>query len=169
MAAALAFGVLLGLATAAKFYPFLLMGPLLVLCWRAGRWQEFGNALMGAVGAWLVVNLPVMYLAPEGWAKFYSFSQTRGIDFGSVFLFVSTWWKVPISYQTANAWALVLMVLVCGGMAALALTAPRRPLRPTGLPDRRGLHPHQQGLLAPVRAVADSPGRAGPPRVGGTS
>lgn len=32
---ALAFGVLLGLATAAKFYPFLLMGPLFVLCWRA--------------------------------------------------------------------------------------------------------------------------------------
>ncbi|MCZ0999958.1 glycosyltransferase 87 family protein [Streptomyces mirabilis] len=123
----LAFGVLLGLATAAKFYPFLLMGPLLVLCWRAGKWREFGNALMGAVGAWLVVNLPVMYLAPEGWAKFYSFSQTRGIDFGSVFLFISTWWKVPISYQTANAWALVLMVLVCVGMAALALTAPRRP------------------------------------------
>lgn len=123
----LAFGVLLGLATAAKFYPFLLMGPLLVLCWRAGKWREFGNALMGAVGAWLVVNLPVMYLAPEGWAKFYSFSQTRGIDFGSVFLFISTWWKIPISYQTANAWALVLMVLVCVAMAALVLTAPRRP------------------------------------------
>jgi uncharacterized membrane protein len=123
----LAFGVLIGLATAAKFYPFLLMGPLLVLCWRAGKWREFGNALMGAVGAWLVVNLPVMYLAPEGWAKFYSFSQTRGIDFGSVFLFVSTWWKIPISYQTANAWALVMMVLVCVAMATLALTAPRRP------------------------------------------
>lgn len=123
----LAFGILLGLATAAKFYPFLLMGPLLVLCWRAGKWREFGNALMGAVGAWLVVNLPVMYLAPEGWAKFYSFSQTRGIDFGSVFLFVSTWWKIPISYQTANAWALVMMVLVCVAMATLALTAPRRP------------------------------------------
>ncbi|CAM5368344.1 Peptidoglycan D,D-transpeptidase FtsI [Streptomyces badius] len=33
----LAFGILIGLATAAKLYPVLLLGPLLVLCWRAGR------------------------------------------------------------------------------------------------------------------------------------
>ena len=32
----LAAGVLIGLATAAKLYPVLLLGPLLVLCWRAG-------------------------------------------------------------------------------------------------------------------------------------
>ena len=83
------FGVLLGLATAAKFYPFLLLGPLLLLCWRAGKWREFGTALLGAVGAWLVVNLPVMLLAPEGWSKFYSFSQERGVDFGSICLFLS--------------------------------------------------------------------------------
>ena len=39
----LAAGVLLGLATAAKLYPVLLLGPLLVLCWRAGRWRAFGR------------------------------------------------------------------------------------------------------------------------------
>ncbi|MFU0243571.1 glycosyltransferase 87 family protein, partial [Streptomyces scabiei] len=62
----LAFGVLLGLATAAKLYPFLILGPLLVLCWRAGKWRAFGTALGGAAGAWLVVNLPVMLLAFDG-------------------------------------------------------------------------------------------------------
>lgn len=41
----LAFGVLLGLATAAKLYPFLILGPLLVLCWRAGKWRAFATAL----------------------------------------------------------------------------------------------------------------------------
>ncbi|MGW1063821.1 glycosyltransferase family 87 protein [Streptomyces aureus] len=123
----LAFGVLIGLATAAKFYPFLVLGPLFLLCWRTGKWREFGTALLGAVGAWLVVNVPVMYLAPEGWAKFYSFSHDRGVDFGSVFLFVSQWMKIAITPDTANTWALVLMVIICAGLAAVTLTAPRRP------------------------------------------
>ncbi|GAA4995320.1 glycosyltransferase family 87 protein [Streptomyces siamensis] len=123
----LAFGVLIGLATAAKFYPFLVLGPLFLLCWRAGRWREFGTALLGAVGAWLVVNLPVMYFAPEGWAKFYSFSHDRGVDFGSVFLFISQWLKITITPDAANNWALVMMVLACVGLTVLTLTSPRRP------------------------------------------
>ncbi|MEU6365098.1 glycosyltransferase 87 family protein [Streptomyces sp. NPDC046931] len=124
---ALAFGVLVGLATAAKFYPFLVLGPLLVLCWRAGKWREFTTAVLGAVGAWLVVNVPVMFLAPEGWSKFYRFSKERGVDFGSVFLFVSRWLNINITADTANTWALVMMVVACAVVAAIALTAPRRP------------------------------------------
>ena len=36
-------GVLLGLAVAAKFYPLLFLGPLFLLCLRAGRMREFGR------------------------------------------------------------------------------------------------------------------------------
>ncbi|MGW7046673.1 glycosyltransferase family 87 protein [Streptomyces avermitilis] len=124
---ALAFGILLGLATAAKFYPFLVLGPLFLLCWRAGKWREFVAALLGAVGAWLVVNLPVMFLAPEGWAKFYRFSHDRGVDFGSIFLVISQRWNIQITADAANTWAMVMMLAVCAGLAALTLTAPRRP------------------------------------------
>ena len=59
----LAAGVLIGLATAAKLYPVLLLGPLLVLCWRAGRWGAFGRAAGGAAASWAVVNVPVMLLS----------------------------------------------------------------------------------------------------------
>ena len=38
-------GVLIGLAAATKFYPLFLLGPLLVLCLRAGRMREFWTAL----------------------------------------------------------------------------------------------------------------------------
>jgi uncharacterized membrane protein len=123
----LAFGVLLGLATAAKLYPVLLLGPLLVLCWRAGRWRAFGTALLGAAGSWLVVNLPVMLLAPEGWSKFYTFSQERGVDFGSFWLILSQRTEEPLVTDTVNTWATLLMLLACAGVAALTLTAPRRP------------------------------------------
>jgi uncharacterized membrane protein len=124
---ALAFGVLVGLATAAKFYPFLVLGPLLLLCWRAGKWREYATAVLGAVGAWLVVNLPVMFLAPEGWLKFYSFSRERGVDFGSVFLFISRWLNIEITKDTANTSAMIMMLLACAGITAMTLTAPRRP------------------------------------------
>ncbi|MGP4043402.1 glycosyltransferase family 87 protein [Streptomyces sp. 2A115] len=123
----LAFGVLLGLATAAKLYPVLLLGPLLMLCWRAGRWREFGTGLLGAAGSWLVVNLPVMLLAPEGWSKFYTFSQERGVDFGSFWLILSQRMETPLATDTVNTFATVLMLASCVGVAALTLTAPRRP------------------------------------------
>ncbi|MHC0432710.1 glycosyltransferase family 87 protein [Streptomyces sp. O3] len=124
---ALAFGVLLGLATAAKLYPFLLLGPLLLLCWRAGKWREFGLAAVGAVSAWLVVNLPVMLLAPAGWKEFYVFSQERGTDFGSFWLILQQRMSSPLETETVNTLATALMLLACLGVAALTLAAPRRP------------------------------------------
>ncbi len=123
----LAFGVLLGLATAAKLYPFLLLGPLFVLCWRAGKWREFGIAAAGAVSSWLVVNLPVMLLAPDGWKEFYTFSRERGTDFGSFWLILQQRMDSPLATDTVNNLATALMLLVCLGVAALALAAPRRP------------------------------------------
>src|SRR6266581_6060869 len=77
-------GVLLGLAVATKFYPLLFFGPLFLLCLRAGRLRELGRTLAAAVLAWLAVDLPVMIVAPSGWAWFYVFSKQRGADWGSV-------------------------------------------------------------------------------------
>ncbi|WP_327392521.1 glycosyltransferase 87 family protein [Streptomyces sp. NBC_01186] len=118
-------GILIGLATAAKLYPALLLGPLLVLCWRAGRWAPFGRAAGGAALSWAVVNIPVMVLAPEGWAKFYTFSQERPVDFGSVWLIIQQ--RTGHSFEDANTYAMILMALGCAGIATLALCAPRRP------------------------------------------
>src|ERR1700677_859185 len=77
-------GVLLGLGVAAKFYPLVVFLPLLLLCLRSGQLREFSKTLAGAVGAWLVVDLPVMIVAPSGWAWFYVFSENRGADWGSI-------------------------------------------------------------------------------------
>ncbi|GAA3067925.1 glycosyltransferase 87 family protein [Streptomyces roseofulvus] len=123
----LAAGILLGLAVAAKFYPVLLLWPLLLLCVRAGRLRAFGTALLGAAGSWLVVNLPVLLLAPDGWKQFYLFSRDRNVDFGSVWLLVSQRSGQTIPPERANLYALLLLILAAGGLAWLALAAPRRP------------------------------------------
>ncbi|RKN11309.1 glycosyltransferase family 87 protein [Streptomyces radicis] len=118
-------GILLGLATAAKLYPVLLLGPLLVLCWRAGRWRAFLTATAGAVIAWLAVNLPVLIAAREGWAKFYTFSEERPVDFGSLWLIIAQ--RTDAQLESVNTYATGLVVLGCAGIALLGFAAPRRP------------------------------------------
>ncbi|NYI05429.1 glycosyltransferase family 87 protein [Allostreptomyces psammosilenae] len=118
-------GVLIGLATAAKLYPVLLLGPLFILCLRAGRMREFGQALAGAAASWLAVNLPIALLAFDGWSAFYTFSEDRGEDYG-------TFWLILMqtrgeSLESLNTWVAVLLVLCCLAIGALGLLAPRRP------------------------------------------
>ncbi|WP_170304908.1 glycosyltransferase 87 family protein [Kitasatospora viridis] len=118
-------GVFIGLATAAKLYPVLLLGPLLVLCWRAGRWRDFGRALGAAVAAWLVVDLPIMIASFDGWKTFYTFSQSRKEDFGSFWMILMQ--DRNESLPTLNTWIAVLLVASCLAIGWLALSAPRRP------------------------------------------
>ncbi|MFI9720966.1 glycosyltransferase family 87 protein [Streptomyces sp. NPDC052396] len=125
-------GVLIGLAGAAKLYPLLLLGPLLVLCLRAGRLRQFLGTLAASAGAWLLVNLPVMltlsggglHIRP-GWAKFYSFSQQRPVDYGSLWLLISQRTGDPL--DDVNTYVAVVMILGTLAIGALALYAPRRP------------------------------------------
>jgi uncharacterized membrane protein len=126
-------GVLLGLAAAVKFYPLVVIGPLLVLCIRAGRMRDFGRLLAGAVIAWLVVDLPVMIAAPSGWAYFYTFSKNRGADWGAIW-YLLEYHHVPVlgssDLSVLNDLSTAFFVVACAAIAVLALAAPRRPRLP---------------------------------------
>lgn len=119
-------GLLIGLATAAKLYPVLLLGPLFLLCLRGGRLADFFKATGAALAAWLAVNLPVMIFAWDGWKLFYTFSQERGADFGSLWLILQQRGH-PMDIDTLNSWVTGLLVVMAIGIAALAMCAPRRP------------------------------------------
>jgi len=119
-------GVLLGLAVASKFYPLVLMGPLFLLCLRSGRMRAFWIAGGAGLAAWALVNLPVFLINHQGWMEFYSFSSTRGADWGSL------WYLLMIAGHVldpgaVNVYALGLLSLLCAAIAIVALTAPRRP------------------------------------------
>jgi uncharacterized membrane protein len=119
-------GVLLGLAAAMKFYPLFVLGPLLLLCLRAGRMREYAATFAAAVVAWLAVNVPVMLADFDGWLEFYRLSQDRKVGFSSVWLALSLYGH-PIPESRLNLVAGGLFVLCCIGIAVLALAAPRRP------------------------------------------
>jgi hypothetical protein len=126
-------GVLLGLAVAAKFYPLVIFGPLLILCLRTGQLREFAKTLAAGVAAWLAVNLPVMLLAYSPWSWFYVFSKERGADWGSVWYYFE-YMNVPLlgnsKTSMLNFMSGLFFALGLAAIAWLALAAPRRPRLP---------------------------------------
>jgi uncharacterized membrane protein len=126
-------GVFLGLGVAAKFYPLVVFGPLLLLCLRAGQLREFAKTLAAAVLAWLAVDLPVMIIAPSGWAYFFVFSKGRGADWGSIW-YLFEHFNVPVlgnsQLSALNEMSAAFFAVACAAIAVLALAAPRRPRLP---------------------------------------
>ncbi|MCZ4583517.1 glycosyltransferase family 87 protein [Rhodococcus opacus] len=129
-------GILLGLGGAAKLYPLLLLGPLLVLCLRTGKVREWSVTALTGIGAWLAVNLPIALLFPHGWAEFFRLNSERGADPDSVYNVISsfTGWTGFDGILSAgqaptvlNAVSFLLFAVVCVGIGYIALTAPRRP------------------------------------------
>ncbi|OBJ73299.1 glycosyltransferase family 87 protein [Mycobacterium sp. 1274756.6] len=129
-------GALFGLGAAAKLFPVLLLGPVLVLAVRTGKGRAAAQAVIAAVAAWLVVNLPIMVLFPAGWLEFFRLNRRREADLDSLYNVVASFtgwrgfdpglgfWEPPTVLNTVVA---VLFVLCCAGIAYVGLTAPQRP------------------------------------------
>jgi uncharacterized membrane protein len=78
-------GAALGLGTAAKLFPALLLPLLLLTHLRRREISKLAATAGAAATAWIAVNLPAVLAAPERWAEFYTFSQER------VGTFAATW------------------------------------------------------------------------------
>jgi len=133
-------GALLGLGAAAKFYPLLLLGPLVLLCLRDGTRatrRAAAVAVVAAVAAWAAVDLPVAVLAPHGWAVYYRFSTERWIDWGSLWYILDHLASGPSGRALMhllsgtsgdlNLSSWLLFVACCVGITVLIWLAPRRP------------------------------------------
>ncbi|WP_406311298.1 glycosyltransferase 87 family protein [Streptosporangium sp. NBC_01639] len=121
-------GVLLGLAIATKFYPLMFLGPLFLLTLRTGRWRPFLKMVGGTAGIWLLVNVPVMLVAFDGWKRFYVFSQERPADWGSIwYFFGQKQWPILGDADRLDMLGVVSLGAFCLAVAVLTLTAPTRP------------------------------------------
>ncbi|ORC02433.1 hypothetical protein B1T48_15360 [Mycobacterium persicum] len=129
-------GLLIGLGAAAKLYPLLFLGPLVVLGIRTGRLGAVGRTALAAAVTWLAVNLPIMVLYPRGWSEFFRLNTRRGDDMDSLYNVVKSYtgwrgfdpirgfWEPPMVLNTVVT---VLFVLFCAAVAYIAFTAPQRP------------------------------------------
>lgn len=124
-------GVLIGLATAIKLYPVLVLGAILLLAVRTGRWRPLLVTGGSAAAAWVLVNLPFAAANPSGWAFFFQYSAERGAGYSSAwFAYNLVAGRLGWAGLGADAVSWLsggLFVAACAGIAAVALTAPRRP------------------------------------------
>ena len=126
-------GVWWGLAVAAKFYPIVIIGALLILCIRPDSFRQLsklrGWGIMTGIAAaiWAVVNLPVMLTHFDGWEYFFTFNEQRGADLGSFWYALSL---MGVSVNNPATWALwsrSVMILGYLGLALLIYLAKRPP------------------------------------------
>lgn len=126
-------GVLIGLGTAAKLYPALLLVAIGILAWRTGRWRQALWAAGAAIAAWLVTNVPIAAAWTPGWSEFYTFSTDRTAE-------ASTFWYMGNHLATVGfgdgvapayvppGWGVALLFLVAlAGVGYVSLAAPYRP------------------------------------------
>ncbi len=129
-------GVLIGLGTAAKLYPVLLLIPLLALCVRAGKLTQWGRTALTALVTWELVNAPIELLFPRGWYEFIHLNSTRAADPDSLYNVITqfTGWggfDGPLAPHQAptklNAFIAVVLIACLVAIVLIALSAPRRP------------------------------------------
>ena len=128
-------GVFLGVGTAAKLYPVLLLGPLLVLCLRTGKLWSWVAAALATAATWAAINLPVMTAYPTGWNQFFKLNTERVAEWDSFYqLYMSLSGNRvfdPAAGQTSpgllNVLSLILFLLAAAGIGWFALSAVRRP------------------------------------------
>lgn len=117
-------GILLGLGFAAKMYPLIALIGLTLLCLRAWKPGAMWRVWAGAIVAWLVVNLPVMITAWDGWKEFWVMNAGREADLGSI------WYALKLAGITIPAVNVIsyLLMIICGlAITVLVFSAPRRP------------------------------------------
>lgn len=119
-------GVFIGLGTAAKLFPLFLLGAVLVLCWRSGKWRAFWVTTGWTAVTWLVVNVPFMMTAFDEWSRFYTFSGDRDVSFSSTWLIFPAL-GIDLGGKVFGLLANASFGLLCLAIAYLGLTAKRRP------------------------------------------
>lgn len=124
-------GICIGVGTATKLYPVLILGAVLVLAIRSGKLRTFFTTAGAALAAWLAVNLPIAAMNPSGWQYFFEFTQDRPAGYSSPWfaynLAAERLQWTQLTAATINSLALNLFIVACVLIGLLALTATRRP------------------------------------------
>jgi hypothetical protein len=165
-------GAALAAGTATKLAPALLVPVLLLDHLRAPPGERLAPAarLLGSAAAvWLALNLPVLLVAPEGWAGFFRLSRERGAQAASLWAVVGWAADAPIATGAMNTGGALLFG---GGAALLLVGAWRRPapVWPVALPvvawfllTNKVYSPQFSLWVVPLALLAVPPGRLAVP------
>jgi uncharacterized membrane protein len=81
--------VILGVSIATKFFPIVLLLPILIIYIRRHQTKRAIEYLTLSLGTFIAINLPFALTTPEGWWRFYSLNLGRDADWGSLWYSLS--------------------------------------------------------------------------------
>jgi len=114
-------GVLLGLSIAIKFFPVFMMPAFFIYFLMRGEGRaRSAITFFGYISlTWIAVNLSTAINHFEGWSRFYTFNQDRGVDLGSF------WYALDLLFGIRFSHLNLLVALI----GILFVTFLWRPIR----------------------------------------
>ena len=106
--------IALGLSIATKFFPIVLLLPIVLILIRKSKIRELIIYIAYTSITWLLINLPFIITTPAGWFRFFKLNSERAADWGSI------WHALEIFGLKVNH--LNLISIIAFAVLALAFT-----------------------------------------------
>ena len=103
--------ILLAVSIATKFFPIVLMLPIMIIFLRNKQIKLFIRYAFTTAVAWAVINLPFVLINYEGWVYFYRFSAERGLGSASFFE-ITNIFLPSITFSSIHFYILNILALV---------------------------------------------------------
>jgi hypothetical protein len=103
--------ILLSVAIATKFFPIVLMLPIMIIFLRNRQISSFVKYGLTVLITWVLINLPFVLVDLEGWAYFYEFSAERALGSASFYELVNIF--IPgIKFSSIHFYILNILVFL---------------------------------------------------------
>ena len=103
--------ILLSVAIATKFFPIVLMLPIMIIFLRNRQIATFIKYGLTTLISWMLINLPFVLVDLEGWAYFYKFSAERALGSASFYELVNMF--IPgIKFSSIHFYILNILVFL---------------------------------------------------------
>ena len=103
--------ILLSVAIATKFFPIVLMLPIMIIFLRNRQISNFIKYGLTVLITWVLINLPFVLVDLEGWAYFYKFSAERALGSASFYELVNIF--IPgIKFSSIHFYILNILVFL---------------------------------------------------------
>ena len=117
--------LLLGISIATKFFPIVLLAPIVILLMRDQKFKDALKYVAASLGVAVLINLPFALTTPSGWWRFFALNGSRGVDFGSLWYALQL---LGINISQINLFSILLFVM---GMVIFATYLWRIEVSPT--------------------------------------
>ena len=107
--------VALGISIATKFFPIVLLAPIILIFIRRRQIQKAIRYTSAALGIWLVINLPFILFTYRGWLRFFTLNSERTADFGSF------WYSLQLLGVNVGNLNMISILTFLIGIAAFAV------------------------------------------------